>query len=211
MHGLMRIFEMMDEGKNEEALEIVLQSIAKLDKKTDEYLNWLNALGYIYCNLHEYAKALDIYDQYIEISQQKPDVENLHIGFHQKAMVLRLEKQYTEALDYIKKEKELITKHFKDDRLKLSVNAYEYGYISYLMDHMEEAALHMEQCLDYALKTDDLIAQACAYRGLAEICNKVHKYQHANSYFDKAYELFMKAGSTLGAEEIDRMRQNKPL
>lgn len=209
MRDLMCIFEMMEEGKNEEALEIVLQTIEKLDRKTKDYQSWLNALGYIYCNLLNYSKAIDIYNEYIEISQHNSDFENLHIGFHQKAMVLRLDKKYAEALNYISKEKEIITTYFKDDPLKLSVNAYEYGYISFLMDHIEEAVLYMEQCLDYALKTDDLIAQACGYRGLAEISSKMHKQKQADEYYDKAYELFMKAGSILGAEEINQMRKNQ--
>lgn len=208
MHDLMSIYKMMDEGKNEEALEIVLKTIQNLNEKADEYQNWLNALGYIYCNLSEYAKVIDVYNHSIEISQKDADVENLHIGFHQKAMALRLDKQYAEALGCINKEKEIITGYFKDDYLKLSVNEYEYGYILYLMDHIEAATLHMEKCLDSALKTDDLIAQACAYRGLAEICSKVNRQKQADDYFDKAYELFIKADDSIGAEEINQIRKN---
>lgn len=207
MTDLMSIFKLMDEGKNEKALECVLESIENLDKTTDEYLSWLNVLGYIYCNFKEYAKAIEIYNQYIEIAKQNSNAENIHVGFHQKAMALRLNNQYIEALDYIKKENEIITKYFKDDNLKLSVNNYEYGYISYLMGNIEEATLHMTQCKEYALKTDDLIAQACAYRGLAEICNKVNDQSQANDYFDKAYELFLKAGDSVGAEEIKKIRK----
>lgn len=209
MRDLMTVFEMMEDEKNEEALEIVLGTVAKLNQRTECYLKWLNALGYIYCNLLEYAKALDVYNQYIEISQKNSDMENLHIGFHQKAMVLRLDKRYPEALDAINMEKEIITQYFPDDPLKLSVNAYERGYLLYLTDHIAQAALHMEQCLDYALKTDDYIAQACAYRGLAEICMKNKKSKQANSYFDKAYALFMEADDPIGAEEINQIRKKK--
>lgn len=208
MIDLMSIYKMMDDGKNEEALEIAVQVIAKLDKKSDEYLSLLNALGYIYCNLEEYYKAVNIYSEYIEISRLNSNSENLHIGYHQMAMVLRLDRQYREALDYIIKEKEIIKEYFNNDCLKLSVNEYEYGYILYLTDNFEEAAAHMKRCLDYALKTDDLIAKACAYRGLAEIYGKTDDRKQANDCFDKAYELFLKAEDTVGAEEINIIRNN---
>lgn len=209
MRDLIRVFKMMDEGKNDEALKCALKTITELDKQQAEYLNWLNALGYIYCNLSEYSKAMDTYNQYIEIARQNKDIENLHIGFHQKAMVFRLNKQYVEALDNIMQEKEILTAYYDDDHLKLSVNAYEHGYLLYLMNHMEEAHMHMEQCLHDALKTDDCIAQACAYRGLAEICWKREEQKQANDYFDKAYALFLRAGDKLGAEEVNQMRKNK--
>lgn len=208
MPDLMGIFEMMEEGKNEEALALVLQTMETLDQNAEAYPGWLNALGYIYCNLSDFSRAIDVYDRYIELSRQHSNMEYLHIGFHQKAMALRLGKQYAEALDYIRREKEIITAHFPDDPLKLSVNAYEYGYLSYLTDHPEEAEVHMEQCLEYALKTDDLTAQACAYRGLAEIYRKTGKQNQAEDYFDQAYDLFLKAGSALGAEEISQIRKN---
>lgn len=137
--------------------------------------------------------------------QYNLNFDNLHAGFHQKAMVLRLNKPYIEALDFIMKEKERTTQYFHDDNLKLSVNAYEYGYISYLMNRIEEANMHMEQCLDYALKTDDLIAQACAYRGLAEISWKKDEFKLTYHYFDKAYDLFIKVDDNVGAKELNQI------
>lgn len=207
MDDLMSVFMIMDEGRNEEAKECALQSIERLDKKDDEYLKWLNVLGYIYCNLEEYDKAIEVYNQYIEISNHNSNVENLHVGFHQKAMVLRLKKEYNEALNYILKENEIITQYFKDDCLKLSVNEYEHGYLLFLMNDIEEATIHMEHCLDYALKTEDFISQACAYRGLAEIFVKGNEQRKANDYFDKAYELFIEANDRIGAEEINHIRK----
>lgn len=206
-HSLMEIYEMMDKGMNDEALVIVKQALEIIDEKSNEYLSWLNVLGYIYCNLENYSYAFDVYDRYIELSEQQQDFENLHMGFHQKAMVFRLNKQYSEALDYIKREKELIDNYFKDDKLKISVNEYEYGYLLYLMDHVEEANKHMRESLKQALKTEDVIAQACAYRGLAEISYKNNDLKQANGYIVQAYDLFIKAEDSIGAEEVIQIRK----
>lgn len=56
----------------------------------------------------------------------------------------------------------------------------------------------MQSSLDYAQKTDDLIAQACTYRGLGEILGQV-------SHFEAAKELFEQAGDDLGAKEVDQL------
>lgn len=210
MWNLRDIFEMMENGKNEEALKIVRQTLVTLDKQANDYQWWLNALGYIYCNLSEYENAIDTYNQYIALSRQNSNIESLHIAFHQKAMALRMDGQYAEAFDCINKERAIIADYFPDDSLKLSVNTYEHGYLLYLTDHVEEAAYHMERSLQYALKTDDLTAQACAYRALAEISGKANRKEQANAYFDEAYQLFLKAGDRLGAEQINQIRKGTP-
>ena len=56
-HSLMEIYEMMDKGMNDEALVIVKQALEIIDEKSNEYLSWLNVLGYIYCNLENYSYA----------------------------------------------------------------------------------------------------------------------------------------------------------
>lgn len=208
MYDLMSIYKALDQGKNREALEYTLNALEEAIKQSNEYMSLLNALGYVYCNLTEYEKAIKVYDEYINIAKQSLDKENLHIGYHQKAMALRLCGKYDEALDCIIKEREIITMYFFDDNLKTSVNEYEYGYILFLIGHIDEGYTHMKSCLDHALKTDDLIAQACAYRGSAEILLKIGDISKANELFDKAYALFTEANDTIGAEELLRLRKS---
>ena len=66
----------------------------------------------------------------------------------------------------------------------------------------------MQQSLDSALKTDDLIAQACAYRGLGEIYQKLDS-RKSHDYFSQAIQLFDKAGDEIGAEEVRDLIDNK--
>ena len=66
----------------------------------------------------------------------------------------------------------------------------------------------MQQCLKYALQTDDLIAQACAYRGLGEIYQKLDSSK-SHDYFSQAIQLFDKSGDEIGAEEVRDLIDNK--
>ena len=68
----------------------------------------------------------------------------------------------------------------------------------------------MQQSLDSALKTDDLIAQACAYRGLGEIYRKLDSSK-SYDYFSHAINLFDKAGDEIGAEEVRALKIIKSL
>lgn len=206
MDERMRVLEMMEEGKSAEALERALQAMEGLDQNSGAYLDWLNIQGYLCCDLAEYEQALAVYDRYMELAREKKDAQSLHIGCHQKAMVLRLMGKYTQALDYIRREREIIAAHFPEDSLKLSVNGYEMGYLSYLLNRMEEAGALMAQCLTHALKTDDPVAQACAYRGMGEIHRKQGQTTQAELCFDKAYDLFLQAGDGIGADEVERIR-----
>ena len=66
----------------------------------------------------------------------------------------------------------------------------------------------MEHSLKQALQTDDLIAQACAYRGLGEIYRKLDSSK-SYDYFSHAIKLFDKAGDEIGADEVRALIVNK--
>ena len=66
----------------------------------------------------------------------------------------------------------------------------------------------MQQSLDSALKTDDLIAQACTYRGLGEIYS-IEKPEKSQENFLQAIDLFEKAGDQVGAQEVKDLLNKK--
>ena len=123
-------------------------------------------------------------------------------------MVYREMNDYQTALNYIDKEREIIEKSFPEDALKSSVNNYEQGYLRLKLGQLVEAEFYMQQSLDSALKTDDLIAQTCAYRGLGEIYRKLDSSK-SYDYFSYAIKLFDKAGDEIGAEEVRVLIDNK--
>ena len=68
--------------------------------------------------------------------------------------------------------------------------------------------MYMEQSLKHALQTDDLIAQACAYRGLGEIYSAENSEKSQENLLH-AIELFEKAGDQVGAREVKTLLNKK--
>lgn len=206
MYHLADAFDLMDRGENQEALLLISRNLAACEHGSQAYLCWMIAMGYAYCNLHAYEKALEVYEQYMETAQKKRAFEDLHVGLHQKGMTLRLMKRYGDALACFDGEREIIARYFPGDDLKLSVNEYEQGYCRFLSGDSKAGLAHMQRSLEHALKTGDLTARACACRGLGEIFKAAQSMDQAGDCFDRARTLFMEAGDAVGAEEVDRIR-----
>ena len=198
-------WELLFEGKIEEAKKLVSETFSL---ETCKDYSLLNLLGYIELFEKDYQEALLIYQNYLEIAISSQDKENEHIGYHQLAMVYREMNDYQTALSYIEKEREVIEQDFSGNYLKYSVNDYEQGYLRLKLGQLVEAEFYMQQSLDSALKTDDLIAQACAYRGLGEIYRKLDSSK-CHDCFSHAIQLFDKAGDEIGAEEVRALIDNK--
>ena len=197
-------WELLFEGKIEEAKKLVSKTFSL---ETCKDYSLLNLMGYIKLFEKDYKEALLIYQNYLEIAISSQDKENEHIGYHQLAMVYREMNDYQTALNYIDKEREIIEKSFPEDALKYSVNNYEQGYLRLKLREIVEAFMYMEQSLKQALQTDDLIAQACAYRGLGEI-GSIQNSEESHENFLQAIALFEKAGDQIGAQEVRNLLNN---
>lgn len=198
-------WELLFEGKINEAKKLVSETFSL---ETCKDYSLLNLMGYIKLFEKDYKEALLIYQNYLEVAISSQDKENEHIGYHQLAMVCREMNDYQTALNYIDKEREIIEKSFPEDTLKSSVNNYEQGYLRLKLGKVAEAFMYMEQSLKQALQTDDLIAQACAYRGLGEI-GSIQKPEESHENFLQAIALFEKAGDQIGAQEVRKLVNNK--
>lgn len=150
-------------------------------------------------------EALAIYNRYISLAKNKRDFENEHIGFHQLAMCYRELNQFDLALENIEAEYEIIVAYFPEDQLKLSVNNYEQGFLRFKLNRYDEAIVYLKKSLNQAQKTDDLIAQACAFRGLGQTYMAMKINDLANSHLKKALALFLEAGEGIGAEEVKQL------
>ena len=195
-------WELLFEGKIEEAKQLVQ---AEFSLATCKDYSLLNLMGYIYLYEKKYEDCLEVYKRYLHLAITEKDRENEHIAYHQLAMVYREMNDYQTALNYIEKEREVIEPDFSGDSLKYSVNDYEQGYLRLKLGQLVEAEFYMQKSLDSALKTDDLIAQACAYRGLGEIYRKLDSSK-SYDYFSYAIKLFDKAGDEIGAEEVNNKK-----
>ena len=200
-----KAWELLFEGKINEAKQLVQ---AEFCLATCKDYSLLNLMGYIYLYEKKYEDCLEVYKRYLHLAITEKDRENEHIAYHQLAMVYREMNDYQTALSYIEKEREVIEDSFSEDALKSSVNNYEQGYLRFKIGEIEKSIMYMEQSLKQALQTDDLIAQACAYRGLGEIYRKLDSSK-SYDYFSHAINLFDKAGDEIGAEEVRALIDNK--
>ena len=198
-------WDLLFEGKIDEAKQLVQ---AEFCLATCKDYSLLNLMGYIYLYEKKYEDCLEVYKRYLHLAITENDRENEHIAYHQLAMVYREMNDYQTALSYIEKEREVIEDSFSEDALKSSVNNYEQGYLRFKIGEIEKSIMYMEQSLKQALQTDDLIAQACAYRGLGEIYRKLDSSK-SYDYFSHAIKLFDKAGDEIGAEEVRALIDNK--
>ena len=198
-------WELLFEGKINEAKQLVQ---AEFCLATCKDYSLLNLMGYIYLYEKKYEHCLEVYQRYLHLAITEKDRENEHIAYHQLAMVYREMNDYQTALSYIEKEREVIEDSFSEDALKYSVNNYEQGYLRLKLGEIAKAIMYMEQSLKQALQTDDLIAQACSYRGLGEIYSSENS-EKSQENFLQAIELFEKAGDQVGAREVKNLLNNK--
>ena len=198
-------WQLFMEGKIEQAKKLV-ETDFSVESCTDYHL--LNLMGYIYLEEKNYNDSLKIYQRYIDLARSKNDLENEHIGYHQLAMVYRDLGEFQKALLYINQEMEIIQNNFPNDALKLSINYYEQGFLHLKLGELEYAENHIQKSLDFALKTDDFIAQACTYRGMGEIY-LAQESDKAQNYFYQSIQLFEKAEDKIGADEVRTLLENK--
>lgn len=198
-------WELLFEGKIDEAKQLVQ---ADFSLATCKDYSLLNLMGYIHLYEKKYEDCLEVYQRYLHLAITEKDRENEHIAYHQLAMVYREMNDYQTALNYIDKEREIIEKSFPEDALKSSVNNYEQGYLRLKLGEIAKAIMYMEQSLKQALQTDDLIAQACSYRGLGEIYSAENS-EKSQENFLQAIELFEKAGDQIGAQEVKSLLNKK--
>ena len=190
------------EGKTSEAKKLVEQDFS-IDTCTDFSL--LNLIGYLLLAEKDYASCTRIFEKYILLAQQNEDKEHEHIGLHQLAMIYREQGNFHKALKLIENEEEIIEEHFPNDNLKKAVNNYEQGYLRLKLNNLNEALTFMNLSLEQSLETDDVISQACSYRGLGEIYLALEDKGLANTHFKRAIELFESVGEFEGVKEIEEL------
>ena len=190
------------EGKTSEAKQLVEQDFS-IDTCTDFSL--LSLLGYLLLSEKDYASCIRIYENYILFAQQNGDKEHEHIGLHQLAMIYRDQGDFHKALKLIEDEEKIVEEHFPNDNLKKAVNNYEQGYVRLKLNNLDEALTFMNLSLKQSLETDDVISQACSYRGLGEIYLALKDTELSNRHFKRAIELFESVGEFEGIKEIEEL------
>ena len=155
-------WELFLKGKISESRKMVEKDFSI---KTCTDLSLLNLMGYLFLAEKDYSLCILIFEKYIMLAQESEDKENEHIGLHQLAMVYREKGDFNKALKFIQDEEKIIENYFSSDNLKKAVNNYEQGYVRLKLNQFDEALEFMVLSLEQSLRTDDVITQACSYRG----------------------------------------------
>lgn len=198
-------WELFFTGKSEEAAELV-SDIFQLETCQDFSL--LNLMTYLALEKEDFDTALKIMEKYLDLARQQLNVEQEHIGLHQLAMVYRQMNNFPKALELIELEEDIIFRHFDQDILKKAVNHYEQGYLRLKLDDLEGALSFMTLSKEEALQSDDLIAQACADRGLGEIYLTSQEIEQAKGSFESSISLFEQAEDRIGADQVKDILAN---
>ena len=170
-----------------------------------DYYSTLNLKAYIALEEKDFALARQFLKDYYAQAVSEKNLEEQHIGLHQLAMVEREEEHFQKAYDLIMTEATIITEHFPDDVLKKSVNLYEQGYLQFKLENIHLAEELLQETLNLALQTDDLVNHACAYRALAEVMLAKRDIKRAKLHAQKALACFEKAGDGVGATELKNL------
>lgn len=192
---LKKAWQALFDGQYQLAKQLVYQI------EQDNY-STLNLKAYIALEEKDFALARQFLKDYYAQAVSEKNLEEQHIGLHQLAMVEREEEHFQKAYDLIMTEATIITEHFPDDVLKKSVNLYEQGYLQFKLGNIHLAEELLQETLNLALQTDDLVNHACAYRALAEVMLAKRDIKRAKLYAQKALACFEKAGDGVGATEL---------
>lgn len=192
---LQKVWQALFDGQYQLAKQLVSQI------EQDNY-STLNLKAYIALEEKNFALARQFLKDYYAQAMSEKNLEEQHIGLHQLAMVEREEEHFQKAYDLIMTEAAIITEHFPDDVLKKSVNLYEQGYLQFKLGNIHLAEELLQETLNLALQTDDLVNHACAYRALAEVMLAKRDIKRAKLHAQKALACFEKAGDGVGATEL---------
>lgn len=154
-------------------------------------------LGYVYVNLGHYEEAEELYQGLYQEALESQDPRG-HQAMHQIGMLRRVQGDYAGALTAFEQEKLLIP----DDAFPRAINTYELGMCHLRLGNTEKASVELHTSLFYAQRSTDLIAQACAYRGIGELHLAQDNYTEAQPAFLEAIRCFEAAGEKRGVEDI---------
>jgi len=159
--------------------------------------------GYKIYQVHHDVKQVMKYQSLVrEVLDEQDTAANAELVL---AMIYTDQGDFHKALKLIEDEEKIVEEHFPNDNLKKAVNNYEQGYVRFKLNNLDEALTFMNLSLEQSLETDDVISQACSYRGLGEIYSALEDTELSNTHFKQAIELFESVGEFEAIKEIEEL------
>lgn len=198
---VMKAYQLMDEGKSDEARLLLLDALADPAADASHRRAMLMALGYAASALYRYDEARV---SCRELAEMADTVKDRHIALHQLGMVERLAGEYSQAMALFEQEHSMIS---PQDEMALSANAYERAWLSMKMNDLPAAETIAQKALRHAEATGDDMCVACAWRCIGEIAAARGCPEAAVSAWQRSRAAFLRAEDTIGADEVADMLQ----
>ncbi|WP_192930990.1 tol-pal system YbgF family protein [Deinococcus sp. AJ005] len=170
-----------------------------IDKAQQEQAQF--GLGYALAFLGQYGEAREMFGQLYHHAGLRGEWVAEHRALHQVGMVERMAENWEAAQTCFERERQLIEQHGSPD-LAVSVNAYELGLVALHLGQADVSRLWFSTCLTHAERTDDLIAVACAYRGLGDWFQHQGELVAASDVWEKALLIFQEADNPKAVREV---------
>jgi tetratricopeptide (TPR) repeat protein len=175
--------------KAEELYNVLLEQTSDEDKKASCY----NNLGYIKHFQGDYKKAIEYYEQGLEIQEKSlsPDDPDFATSYNNISGVYHDTGEYSKALSFYEKTLEILQKTIPPNHPHLATSYNNIGIVYYNMGEYSKALSFCEKALEIRQKTlpqnhPDL---ATSYGNIGLVYYHMGEYSKALAFYEKALEI----------------------
>jgi signal transduction histidine kinase len=141
----------------------------------------INAIGNVYFNVGDNAKALEMFLQYLKLKESLKDYNNISVAYYNIAGAYTEDKDYRHALFYVFKAKAEDEK--SRDSSAILYDLYSLGSIYARMELYDSGLYYMNQCYELVQKLDDRNMIGAALNTLGEIYLGLNNLPQAVNYY----------------------------
>jgi tetratricopeptide (TPR) repeat protein len=178
--------------KAEELYKFLLEQILDEDEKAFYY----NQLGYVKDNQGDYEKAIEYYEQVLEIQQKTlpPNHPLLATPYGNIGCVYDNMGEYSKALSFYEKALEICQKTLPSNHPSLATSYNRIGSVYHSMGEYSKALSFYEKALEIRRKTlpSNHPLLATSYNNIGLVHGNMGEYSKALSFYEKALEIKQK-------------------
>jgi tetratricopeptide (TPR) repeat protein len=178
--------------KAEEMYNVLLEQTSDEGEKATYY----NNLGYIKDHQGDYEKAIEYYEQGLEINEKtlSPDDPSLATSYNNIGSVYRNMGEYSKALSFYEKALEISQKTLSPNHPLLPASYNNIAGVYHHMGEYSKALSFYEKALEIYQKTlpPNHPSLATSYNNIGLVYDSMGEYSKALSFYEKAIEIKQK-------------------